>query len=186
MNKGRLSIPMMLIFACSFAAGIVAPRDGMSMPPSTLTGPCNQPSPGSNMRAASLLQYYGWLRSASADDQAAQYQCASSAAAANVKLRGKLILALTLILPEASFADFERAKELLDDYLENADNEKAEDRGLALLLLALLEKVARLQGQLDQLQEIEKDITETEQSVNVPTPAPAPDDEPKKDDTSSR
>ena len=195
MNKGPLSIPILLIFACGFAAGVAAPRDGMSMPPATLTGPCNQRYPDSNMRVASLLQYYGWLPSASAADQAAQYQCADSAAA-NAKLRGKLILALTLILPEASFADFERAKELLDDYLKNADNEQAEDRSLALLLLALLEKVARLQEQLDQLQEIEEDITETEQSVNVPTPAPAPepepepepepDDEPKEDDTSSR
>lgn len=185
MNKGRLSIPMMLIFAGGFAAGIVAFQDGMSMPPSTLTGPCNQPYPGSNMRAASLLQYYGWLRSASADDQAMQYKCASSAAA-NAKPRGKLILALTLILPEASFANFERAKELLGDYLKDADNEKTEDRSLAALLLALLKKVARLQEQLDQLQEIEKDIAKTEQSVNVPTPVPVPDDEPKKDDTSSR
>jgi hypothetical protein len=187
MNRACLTIPILLILTGGFAASSVAQRNELSMPPSTSSGPCNQPYPSSKT-PASLLQYYAWLRSASPEEQATQYKCASSIAS-NGKPRGKLVLALTLILPDAPFADFERAAELLGDYLQNADKEDPEDRSLAGLLLTLLDKVARLEEQLDQLKAIEKDITETEQSVNVPAPAPAPEpesnDEREEDDISS-
>jgi hypothetical protein len=190
MSRACLTIPILLILTGGFAASSVAQRNGLSLPPSTSPSPCNQPYPSSKA-PASLLQYYAWLRSASSEEQATQYKRASSIAS-NGKPRGKLVLALTLILPEAPFADFERAAELLGDYLRHADKEDPEDRSLAGLLLTLLDKVARLEEQLDQLKAIEKDITETEQSVNVPAPAPAPapapesNDEHEEDDTSSR
>jgi len=57
-------------------------------------------------------------------------------------------------------------------------------------MLAPLDEIARLEEQLDQLKAIEKDITDTEQSVNTPTPAPEPvpdpSHEPEKTDTSGR
>jgi len=56
--------------------------------------------------------------------------------------------------------------------------------------LAPLDEIARLEEQLDQLKAIEKDITDTEQSVNVPTPSPEPvpepSHEPEKTDISGR
>ena len=55
-----------------------------------------------------MLRYYGWLRSITVDEQAKQYECANSIAARGVP-GGKMISALTLIVPDAPFADFARA-----------------------------------------------------------------------------
>jgi len=175
----------MLLILGGFAASIAASGDGSSMTPPASAGLCNEGLEG----GVSLLKYYEWLRAASADKQTKQYRCANSFAA-HGKPHQKLVLAMTLIVPDAPFADFARAKVLLTEYLQNADEEKPEDRVLASLMLTLLDEVARLQEQLEQLKAIEKDITQTEQSVNVPAPTPAPLFAPKenleKDDTVGR
>jgi hypothetical protein len=99
-------------------------------------------------------------------------------------------LALTLIVPDTPFTDYKRARTLLEEYLQDAHKDNREDRSLALLMLAPLDEIARLEEQLDQLKAIEKDITDTEQSVNVPTPAqkPVPEQnhEPEKKATTGR
>jgi hypothetical protein len=77
-------------------------------------------------------------------------------------------------VPDTPFTDYKRAKTLLGEYLQDADNDNQEDRSFALLMLAPLDEIARLEEQLYQLKAIEKDITDTEQSVNVPTPTPDP------------
>jgi hypothetical protein len=167
---------------------IVPLREGLPMSHAGSTVSCGrllQSLKGS----PSLIEYFGWLRSVSDKEKAKQKNCADSVAK-NGKPRGKLVLALTLIMPDSPFADFARAKTLLGEYLRDADEKMLEDRGLAVLMLALLDEIARLEEQLDQLKAIEKDITETEQSVNVPTPAaepaPVPNDELEKENTGGR
>ena len=184
MNKGCLTIHALSILG-ALATGIVsAAHNALSIPPPRLTDRCDQLSCCSQEHA-SLLQYYEWLRSASGETQVAQYECLNSTAKKGVH-QGKLVLALTLIVPDTPFADLERAKVLLGDYLHNADKEEPEERGLAALILALLDEVTRTEEKLEQLKEIEKDITETEQSVNVPMPTPTPKEEHEENDSSSR
>jgi hypothetical protein len=187
MNRGFLTTWLLLILS-AIAVGIIVPREGLSMSHSGSTGSCGRLTK-SFKGSLSLIEYFGWLRSASGKEKAKQNNCADSVGK-NGKPRGKLVLALTLIMPDTPFADFARAKTLLSEYLRDADKEKPEDRGLAVLMLTLLDEIARLKEQLDQLKAIEKDITETEQSVNVPTPAaepaPVPNDELEEEDTGGR
>jgi len=185
MNKVCQTIWALLILS-GFAAGTCASGDGLATPLPRSMDPCNEAFNGLE-GGVSLLRYYGWLRSIPVDEQAKQYECANSIDARG-EPGGKMVSALTLMVPDAPFADFARAKVLLNEYLHDADKEKPEDRSLASLMLMLLDDVARLEEQLEQLKAIEKDITETEQSVNVPTPTPppAPEDEREENDTSSR
>ena len=146
------------------------PREGISMSPLGSSGSCSEWLQGAKGHA-NFLEYFEWLRSASGEEKAKQHNCAASSRAQDGNPRGKLLLALTLIMPDTPFADYARAKVLLGEYLRDAGKEEQENRSLGVLMLALLDEIARLEGQLDQLKAIEKDITETEQSVNVPTPA---------------
>jgi hypothetical protein len=188
MNRCLHTIRVLFVLS-AFVAGIVVPRDGSSLQPAELNRTPDKSSSNAGGRA-SVLEYYRWLLSASAEDREAQFK-RLSAIGADRGSRVNLVLAVTLMLPDAPFTDFERAKVLLVEYLRNPSNEEPEDLALAELLLVLLDEVARLEAQLDQLKAIEKDITETERSVNVPAPAPesipaSTDSDEREEDTSSR
>ncbi|MGA7978742.1 MAG: hypothetical protein WCA32_00775 [Chromatiaceae bacterium] len=132
--------------------------------------------------------------SASAEQTTAQYERVRAQMAESPTARGKLVMALLLCLPDTAFVNFQRARALVAQYLDAAPGQDREDLGLAQLLHVLLaevqrkdEEIERLGTQLQQLKEIEKDITHTEQSVNVPAPTPTPPaDERKETDTSGR
>lgn len=177
MNRGCLTIQFLLALSV-LATGLILPPDGSTAPPSGSGVTCYAQSSSSGAHV-SLLQYYGWLRSATIDETTKQYGCARFSAEKGAP-RAKLVLALLLTLPDTPFADHKRAKVLLDAFMSTANEQDAEDQSLAVLMLALLDEVTRLEAQLEQLKSIEQDITETEQSVNVPAPAPAlqPDLEP--------
>ena len=167
---------------------MVPPREGLSISPLELTSSCQQVS--QNIKEdVNFIEFYGWLRSASSEELARQYNYANALAKKGVS-RGKIVLALTLIVPDTPFTNYKRARTLLEEYLQDAYKDNRKDRSLALLVLAPLDEIARLEEQLDQLKAVEKDITDTEQSVNVPTPAhkpvPKQNHEPEKTDTSGR
>jgi len=141
---------------------------------------------------ASLLRYFGWLQTTSDEERTSQYKRVRSIASGGTP-RAKLALALMLTLPNRPPADYERAKLLLEEFMTSTDEKDPEDLGLATLLLSLLNEVERLdaetdrlEAQLEQLQVIEENITDTEQSVNIPAPTPAPNDELKEENTSRR
>lgn len=185
MNRQCLTIGLAL-FLGGIGIALLAPRNSMSIPVSGWALPCTKPSPGFE-QGANLLRYYTWLHSAPIDEKKEQYLCVSSSLVEG-NARAKLVLALILVTSDTPFKDFARAKVLLGEYLQHSEKEEPEDRSLASLLLTLLDEVARLEEQLEQLKAIERDITKTEQSVNVPTPAPAekPENEREKDNTSGR
>jgi hypothetical protein len=171
MNKGFLRGWLLLIFS-GICVGMAPPREGLSISLLGLASSCHQVSKSSK-ESVNLIEFYGWLRSASSEELARQHNCADDLAKKEVS-RGKIVLALTLIVPDTPFTDYKRARTLLEEYLQDAPKDNREDRSLALLMLAPLDEIARLEEQLDQLKAIEKDITDTEQSVNVPTPTPEP------------
>jgi len=187
MNKGFRKTRLLLVLTVA-VVGALPPQEGLATSTSRSTTSCSGAVQNSTENG-SLLEYFGRLQAASGGEQARQHFRTASAAKCG-KSRGKLMLALTLIIPETPFADFARAKKLLEEYLHDAENEESDDKNLAMLMVLLLDEITRLDEQLDQLKAIEKDITETEQSVNVPTPAPDPspavNDELEEEDTTSR
>lgn len=174
MNECWLLIGALCILS-GFSPGIIASRNDVVAFPSELIGPCSQTRNGLK-GYGSLLRYYEWLRSASDEKRRDEYECAYSIAGEGLP-DGKLLLALVLTIPDAPYTDFSHAKALLDAYLDSSGNEESENRDLARILLALLDEIERLEKQLEQLKEIENDITDTEKSVNVPSREPTPNHE---------
>jgi hypothetical protein len=126
--------------------------------------------------------------SASAQQRLAQYDRIRDQLVESPSARGKLVMAILLCLPDTPFVDFKRARTLVSDFLRSGSEHSAEDLGLAELMRVLLaenerkqNELGRLGTQIEQLKEIEKDITHTEQSVNVPTPPPTEDERKEKD-----
>jgi hypothetical protein len=141
---------------------------------------CAPPTVDAGARG-NLLGYFNWLLQTSAAQRKAQYDLVRAQVADHPTPRGKLVLALLLCVPDTPFVDYPRARTLVSDFISSHRGQDQEDAGLAQLLRVLLAEVdrnktelERLGTKLQQLQEIEKDITHTEQSVNVPAPTPAP------------
>ncbi|MEJ2386546.1 MAG: hypothetical protein P8Y27_04310 [Chromatiaceae bacterium] len=141
---------------------------------------CPPPSVDAAART-DLLGYFNWLLQTSAAQRKAQYDLVRAQVADQPTPRAKLVLALLLCVPETPFVDYPRARTLVSDFISSQRGQDKDDIGLAQLLRVLLAEVdksktelERLGTKLQQLQEIEKDISHTEQSVNVPAPSPAP------------
>jgi hypothetical protein len=140
------------------------------------------PPPGVDAAARNdLLDYFNWLLQTSAAQRKAQYDLVRAQVADHPTPRAKLVLALLLCVPDTPFVDYPRARTLVSDFISSRRGQDKDDIGLAQLLRVLLAEVdksktelERLGTKLQQLQEIEKDISHTEQSVNVPAPSPAP------------
>jgi hypothetical protein len=139
---------------------------------------CPPPAVDSGARG-NLLGYFNWLLQSSAAQRRAQYDLVRAQVVDHPTPRGKLMLALLLCVPDTPFVDYPRARTLVSAFIDSQRGQDKEDVGLAQLLRVLLAEVDRNKTELDrlgaklqQLQEIEKDITHTEQSVNVPAPAP--------------
>jgi hypothetical protein len=137
------------------------------------------PPTGESGARGNLLGYFNWLLQSSAAQRKAQYDLVRGQVAQHPSPRAKLVLALLLCVPDTPFVDYPRARTLVSDFINSQNGQDKDDIGLAQLLRVLLAEVDRNKTELDrlgaklqQLQEIEKDITHTEQSVNVPAPAP--------------
>jgi hypothetical protein len=156
-------VPLQAVTACEPAA---APASGSaSQDPET---------------RADLLRYFDWLLTGSNEQRTAQYERVRAQLADPADPRAQLVMALLLSLPDTSFTDYQRAHALVADFIAMQGDGNPADAGLARLLRVLFEElekkdneIARLGTQLEQLKQIEKDLTHTEQSVNVTAPTPA-------------
>lgn len=88
-----------------------------------------------------LIEYYGWLRSASEHKKLEQLYLVESRLAQNASARHKLMLALILSLPDTTFVDYTRARRLLYDYARTSEYQSEEDRNLAQLVRDLLDEL---------------------------------------------
>lgn len=157
---------------------------------------------GSDLRPPpNLLKYYDWLRRQPEDIQQREYEISRANYDAEPNALNRLRLALVLCLPQASFRDYATAGAMMTEFLDETADERAEDRGLAHLVLGFVEqnrkaqrersaaqqqltteqqtteslekRVNELEITVEQLKAIEDSIMETEQSINVPAPPAA-------------
>jgi hypothetical protein len=185
----RIGVVVLILLGWSRSALLhaAAPGDPLAAPASASVSQDTEPH-------ADLLRYFHWLLTASNEQRTAQYQRVRAQLADPANPRAQLVMALLLSLPDTSFTDYQRAHALVADFIAMQGDDNPGDAGLARLLQVLFEElekkdneIARLGTQLEQLKQIEKDLTHTEQSVNVPAPTPATSgDERKAKDSASR
>jgi hypothetical protein len=194
-SRGRLTglllVSTLLLCSCSLPLVSESPP---GIPPESVTG-----LNGSELvPPPSLLKYYDWLQGQPRAAQKREYDVSHANFDAEPNALNRLRLALVLCLPDTPFRDYATARSLMTDYLDDAANERAENRGLALLILGFIERnaqlqrqravaeqqlrkeqeirvsleerVAQLEIQVEQLKAIEDSLMETEQSINVPAP----------------
>ena len=157
MKKQNLTLIALLAFGVAVA--------GCSGNPINLSTP-GSPTDGSisyydaNIRPRKLTAYYDWLTHSPAHVVRQHYDLALARYEAEPSGTNSLRLALLLSMPDTGLTDYIRAQALLDLYLADAETRDSGDRGLALLMLAVLEQreLVETQGSVTDRQLLQEQI----------------------------
>jgi hypothetical protein len=194
---GLLLVSSLLLHACSLPLLSESPPGIPSGSADGLTG-------RELLATPNLLKYYDWLVTQSAEAVEREHEISRANFETRPDALNRLRLALVLCVPGTPFRDYGTARSLMTDYLEGVADERAEDRGLAQLVLGFIEenerarrqrfaaekrmkkdletreiledRVQELENQVEQLKAIEDGLMETEQSINVPAQPAASND----------
>ncbi len=191
---GLLLVSALLVSACSL------PLLGES-PPGI---PAGSAGAAELLNPPNLLKYYDWLAMQPPEAVEREFEISRANFDTEPNALNRLRLALVLCTPGTPFRDYDTARSLVKDYLDNGAGERPEDRGLAKLILGLIDenerarrqrfaaenrmikdrqiregledRVRELEIQVEQLKAIEDGLMETEQFINVPAQPATTDD----------